>query len=307
MSHKTEVGTLQAGEGKLKDILRDHARLLEVTLNVDAKTARIEVQSLLQSVLQVNRAYLLAHPEQLLSDQQHEKYLALFERRLCGEPIAYLSGEREFFGLNFKVSPATLIPRAETELLVELALQRILQQGACRVLDLGTGSGAIALSIAHARSNAEVVAVDASPAALQVAQQNVSELHINNVQLLHSDWFAALQNECFDVIVCNPPYVAVDDAHLTRGDVRFEPRVALVSGPDGLDDIRHIIARAGTHLNDNSWLLIEHGHDQAVKVMALLQQAGFGEVFSAPDLAGIQRVSGGQLHSKSLDAAGVRN
>ena len=224
----------------IQDILRNDSKQLEAALNLDPGSARIEVQCLLQSVLQVNRAWLLSHPEQSLTAEQYERYMALFERRLSGEPIAYLLGEREFYGLNFKVSPATLIPRPETELLVDLALQRIPQQGTCRVLDLGTGSGAIALSIAHARPNAEVVAVDASAAALEVAQFNVQRLGLGNVRLLHSDWFGALQDERFDIIVSNPPYIAADDAHLTQGDVRFEPRTALASGTDGLDDIRRI-------------------------------------------------------------------
>ena len=277
----------------IQDILRNDSKQLEAALKLDSKSARIEVQCLLQAVLQVNRAYLLTHPEQPLNADQHARYMALFERRLGGEPIAYLLGEREFYGLKFRVSPATLIPRPETELLVELALQRIPQQGACRVLDLGTGSGAIALSIAHARPNAEVVAVDASAAALEVAQFNTQRLALGNVRLLRSDWFSALHGERFDMIVSNPPYIAADDAHLAQGDVRFEPSSALVSGTDGLDDIRRICAQAKAHLKSKGWLLFEHGYDQATQVRALLQQAGFKEIFSARDLSGIERVSGG--------------
>jgi release factor glutamine methyltransferase len=275
------------------DILRNDSQRLHLALNLDSNTARIEVQCLLQAVLQVNRAFLLTHPEQLLAADQHARYMALFERRLRGEPIAYLLGGREFYGLTFKVSPETLIPRPETELLVELALQHIPQQGECRVLDMGTGSGAIALSIAHARPNAEVVAVDASVAALEVAQFNTQQLGLGNVRLLHSDWFSALQGERFDMIVSNPPYIATDDAHLAQGDVRFEPRTALVSGTDGLDDIRRICASAHAYLNPKGWLLLEHGYNQAAQVRAILQQAGFSEVFSARDLAGMERVSGG--------------
>ena len=274
-------------------LLQHHGKRLEAALNLDSKSARIEVQCLLQAVLQVNRAYLLTHPEQPLNADQHARYMALFERRLEGEPIAYLLGEREFYGLKFRVSPATLIPRPETELLVELALQRIPQHGAFRVLDLGTGSGAIALSIAHARPNAEVVAVDASAAALEVAQFNTQRLALGNVRLLRSDWFSALHGERFDMIVSNPPYIAADDAHLAQGDVRFEPSSALVSGTDGLDDIRRICAQAKAHLKSKGWLLFEHGYDQAEPVRALLQQAGFEEIFSARDLSGIERVSGG--------------
>ena len=277
----------------IKEVLQLCGKQLEAALNLDSSSARIEVQCLLQAVLQVNRAYLLTHPEQLLSDEQQTRFTALFERRLSGEPIAYLLGEREFYGLIFKVSAATLIPRPETELLVELALQNIPQQGACSVLDLGTGSGAIALSIAHARPNAEVVAVDASTAALEVAQFNAQRLNLCNVRLLHSDWFGALQDERFDIIVSNPPYIAADDAHLTQGDVRFEPSSALVSGAHGLHDIRRICAQAKAHLNVNGWLLLEHGYNQAAQVRVLLLQSGFAGIFSAHDLSGIERVSGG--------------
>ena len=275
------------------EILRLHSKQLQAVLNLESGSARIEVQCLLQAVLQVDRAYLLTHPNQVLSDKQSARFSALYERRLNGEPIAYLLGEREFYGLIFKVTPATLIPRPETELLVDLTLQRIPRQGTCRVLDLGTGSGAIALSIAHARHCAEVVAVDASEAALEVAQFNMQRLALENVRLLQSDWFGALKDERFDIIVSNPPYIAADDVHLTQGDVRFEPRIALASGADGLRDIRRISALAKEHLNVNGWVLFEHGYDQAAQVRALLQQAGFKEIFSARDLAGIERVSGG--------------
>ena len=298
----------------IQDILRNDSKQLATALNLGPGSARIEVQCLLQAVLKVNRAWLLSHPEQSLTEAQHGQYLALFGRRLSGEPIAHLLGEREFYGLIFKVSPDTLIPRPETELLVELALQRIPppppqpspaggRGSKFRVLDLGTGSGAIALSIAHARPNANVIAVDASAAALQVAQFNMQRLGLSNVRLSHSDWFSALHGERFDMIVSNPPYIAAGDAHLTQGDVRFEPRTALASGADGLDDIRRITAQAKGHLNVDGWLLLEHGYDQAAAVHALLQQAGFDPIFSARDLAGIERVSGG-AYSTSTKTAG---
>jgi release factor glutamine methyltransferase len=277
----------------IQAILQQHIKQLEACLDLDSNSARIDVQCLLQAVLQVNRAYLLTHPEQLLGVEQQTRFADLFERRLRGEPIAYLLGEREFYGLIFKVTPATLIPRPETELLVEMALQRIPPQGKYRVLDLGTGSGPIALSIAHVRPDIEVVTVDSSAAALEVAQFNMQQLQLDNVRLLQSDWFSALQGERFDIIVSNPPYIAADDAHLEQGDVRFEPRTALTGGVDGLKDIRLIIAPAKNHLNANGWLLFEHGYDQAKQVRTLLQQAGFTEIVSARDLAGIERVSGG--------------
>lgn len=279
---------LSAGIGEL---LKYGSKQLELALNHDPGTARIEVQCLLQSVLKVNRAYLLTHPERVLDINEHARYQALFERRLSGEPIAYLLGVREFFGLDFKVTPATLIPRPDTELLVELALQRIPQGDRCRVLDMGTGSGAIALCIAHERPNAEVVAVDASVFALIVAGENAQRLNIANVRLLHSDWFAQLAGERFDLIVSNPPYIEADDAHLSLGDVRFEPLSALASGLDGLDDIRRISNEAKEHLTPGGWLMFEHGYNQALSVRQLLQQAGFFDVESLRDLSGIERVT----------------
>lgn len=275
----------------LQSRLTQDKAALEAALSLDSVEARIEVQMLLQHVLGISRAYLLAHPERVLDKAQAAAYGVLLQRRLAGEPLAYILGEREFFGLTFKVTPATLIPRADTELLVELALQRIPQLG--RVLDLGTGSGAIALSIAHVRPDVKVTAVDASQDALEVARENAQRLNIGNVRLLQSDWFTALPGERFDLIVSNPPYIAEGDAHLAQGDLRFEPRDALASGADGLDDIRRIVAGTKEHLHAGGWLLFEHGYDQAGRVRELLGAAGYAEVFSARDLAGIERVSGG--------------
>ncbi len=279
----------------IRDILQEDAARLDTTLNLGTTTARIEAQCLLQHVLNVPRSYLLAHSEQVLDASQQAAYDTLLQRRLLGEPVAHILGEREFFGLMFKVTPDTLIPRPETELLVELALQRIPAHGPFRVLDQGTGSGAIALSIAQSRPEAEVVAVDASEAALRVARENARHLGIANANMFYSNWFSALAGQRYDLIVSNPPYVAAGDVHLSRGDVRFEPISALASGADGLDDIRRIIARAGEFLAYGAWLLLEHGYDQADKVRTLLEQFGFAEVFSAKDMSGIERVSGGML------------
>jgi release factor glutamine methyltransferase len=282
----------------LQSILsQDNARLTSV-LSLDASTARIEVQALLQHVLKVSRAYLLAFPERFLNDAEQREYETLFQRRLHGEPIAYILGEREFFDLKFKVTPATLIPRPETELLVELALLHLPTlslEKRLRVLDLGTGSGAIALSIAHARPDVEVVAVDTSNEALSVAHENAEILGIKNAVFIFSNWFAVLDRKRFDLIVSNPPYIASDDAHLHQGDLRFEPATALASGYDGLDDIRSIVLDAQKYLEPCGKLLLEHGYNQAAKVRELMNQAGFREVFSACDLAGIERVSGGCL------------
>ncbi|HEY5993098.1 MAG TPA: peptide chain release factor N(5)-glutamine methyltransferase [Gallionellaceae bacterium] len=270
------------------------AAKLAAALLLDSSSARLEVQYLLQHVLGKPRAWLLAHAETILNPEQLADYGARLQQRLRGEPIAYILGEREFYGLKFKVTPATLIPRPETELLVEQALQRIPQERPCQVLDLGAGSGAIALSIAHERPKSGVVAVDASLAALEVAQENAARLGIRNANFLHGDWYASLGGRRFDLIVSNPPYVAKNDPHLQQGDLRFEPASALASGTDGLDDIRRIVDGAGSHLEPGGWLLLEHGYDQAVRVRELLERAGFAEVFSVRDLGDIERVSGGR-------------
>jgi release factor glutamine methyltransferase len=277
----------------IADILREEVGNLSNLLALDLTTSRIEIQCLLQYVLGVQRAFLLAHPEQILNDAQLLAFDALLERRRRGEPIAHLLGEREFFGLNLKVTPATLIPRPDTELIVELALDRILQAQPLRVLDMGTGSGAIALAIAKNKPNVEVVAVDASLEALAVAMENARTLDIHNVSFMQSDWFSALDGQRFELIVSNPPYIASDDIHLSQGDLRFEPLSALASGADGLDDIRRIISAAPQHLTLSGWLLLEHGFDQAESVRDLLTQRGFVEVFSEKDIAGIERVTGG--------------
>ena len=302
----------------IQDIFtRDVARLTEA-LELDVTGARIEVQTLLQHVMNVSRAYLTAYPERSLDDYEQARYEELLQRRLAGEPVAYILGKREFFGLMFKVTPATLIPRPETELLVDLALQRIpfpptgltplatfsppageggRQTGGrseFRVLDLGTGSGAIALSIAHARPVVDFVAVDASSEALVVARENAQSLGTNNVIFMQSNWYTAIGAQSFELIVSNPPYVAAGDPHLQQGDLRFEPSSALASGADGLADIRNIVAGAHAHLQPGGWLMLEHGYDQAAQVCELLRQTGFSEIFSACDLAGIERVSGGR-------------
>lgn len=277
----------------IQQILAEDAAKLVTTLALDASTARIEIQTLLQRVLGVNRAYLLAHANEALGDAADAAYRRLFERRLAGEPLAYILGEREFFGLTFQVTPATLIPRPDTELLVEVALE-CMPAVSCRVLDLGTGSGAIALSIAHARPDAEVWACDVSADALAIAEENAGRLDLSNVRLLESDWFVSLPALQFDVIVSNPPYIAEGDPHLSQGDLRFEPARALASGTDGLRDIRHLINESKRFLTKGGWLLFEHGYDQAERVRALLEEAGYAEVFSARDLAEIERVSGGR-------------
>ncbi len=276
----------------IQQFLAEDAATLAGALGLDAASARLEAQYLLQHVLNKPRAWLLAHPEAVPDPQQQQTYAALLARRLSGEPIAYILGVREFYGLSFKVTPATLIPRPETELLVELALQRLPPDLNCRVLDLGAGSGAIALAIAHERPQIEMVAVDASPAALEVARENAARLQIRNTRFVQSDWYQALGQARFRLIVSNPPYVAASDPHLAQGDLRFEPPSALASGKDGLDDIRAIAAGACAHLEPGGWLLLEHGYDQGAAAQEILRAAGLHQVFTAPDLAGIGRVTG---------------
>lgn len=257
--------------------------------------ASLEANLLLQQLLNVNRAWLIAHADDTLTPEQHAAFEKLLLRRINGEPIAHILGVREFFGMPLKVTPDTLIPRPDTETLVEQVLDIIPQQSSYQVLDLGTGTGAIALAIAKHRPLAHVTAVDFSESVLDVALENAKHLAIHNVTFLHSHWFNALSNQRFDVIVSNPPYIAENDPHLSQGDVRFEPKSALTSGADGLDDIRQIIASATQFLRPNGWLMLEHGYDQAQAVAELLAQAQFCQIGHRLDLAGIQRVTFGMV------------
>jgi release factor glutamine methyltransferase len=263
-------------------------------LGIPGDEARLEVRMLLQSALKKDRAWLISHEHDVLQADSHQDFQALLERRLKGEPIAYILGKREFFGLDLKVTPDTLIPRPDTETIVEAALEKIAEHQACRVLDLGTGTGAIALAIASQRPNARITAVDVSLDALRVAKSNAAALGCGHVELLASDWCSALGERQFDVIVSNPPYIPEHDPHLQQGDLRFEPISALASGPDGLDAIRRILLEALQHLKDDGWLLLEHGYDQSNAVRMLLNQAGFDEVRSIRDLGGIERVTLGR-------------
>jgi release factor glutamine methyltransferase len=240
----------------------------------------------------IPRARLLADGGRTLGPEAARRIERLFLRRRAGEPIAYLTGEREFYGLTLRVTPDVLIPRPETELLVALALAR-LPNRAGRVLDLGTGSGAIAVALAHEAPDAEIIAVDASAAALEVARENARRYGAS-VRFMRGEWFSGLAGERFDVIVSNPPYVAAGDAHLQEGDLRFEPDEALVGGVDGLEAIRVIVGGAQRHLVPGGWLVFEHGYDQAERCKSLLAMYGYAEIASWPDLAGIVRVSGGR-------------
>jgi len=257
----------------------------------------LDAQVLLAHLLGRDRAWLVAHGDDALPRERADAFLALARRRRDGEPVAYLTGAREFWGLTLQVSPAVLIPRPETETLVELALARLPNDRDVRVLDLGTGSGAIALAIARERPRAAVLATDVSAAALDVARENARRLSVGNIEFAPADWYegvaAVWRGAAFDLIASNPPYVAAADPHLREGDVRFEPDRALTPGGDGLGAIAQVVAGAREFLLPGGTLAVEHGHDQADTVRALFAAAGFAEVIGARDLAGIPRVVAG--------------
>ena len=257
---------------------------------------RLDAQLLLTHVTGQSRAWLLAHDHDPLPPEQATRFVDLAARRAAGEPAAYLLGDKEFFGLTLQVTPATLIPRPDTETLVDWALEHIPAQsepgrGAFTVLDLGTGSGAIALALAHRRPHATVTAVDASAEALAVASANARALNLP-LRCLHGSWLAPVAGERFDLIVSNPPYIAEGDPPLPA--LTPEPITALTAGPDGLDDLRHIVAHAGAHLQPGGWLLLEHGYDQADAVAGLLRASGFTDVATRIDLGGQPRCTGGR-------------
>lgn len=268
--------------------------LAAATRRLPGDEARAEAERLLGHALGVGPTWLYMHREDVPRHEQAAAFERLVERRLAGEPVAYLLGQRGFWQFDLQVTPATLIPRPETERLVELALERLPPGQPLRVADLGTGTGAIALAIADERPHADVIATDASIDALAVARANAQALGLSRVEFRAGDWFAPLAGETFDLIASNPPYIADDDAHLARGDLRFEPRGALASGADGLDDIRRIAAAAPAHLKPGGWLLVEHGWEQGASVRALFQAHGFLAVETVQDWEARDRVTLGQ-------------
>ncbi len=274
--------------------LLSNQTLLAQTLQLENVEARIETQAILCHAMGVSKAYLIAHRDEPLTHLQESQFQSFVAKRLKGEPVAYILGEREFYSLPFKVTPAVLIPRPETELLVELALAHIPQNTSLQILDLGTGSGAVAITLAKHRPLACVTAIDQSQEALNVARDNAARLATKNITFLQSDWYQSVKDQIFDIIVSNPPYIAENDIHLQQGDLRFEPVSALASGIDGMTDIRTIVCGAKQHLSPGGWLLFEHGYDQAEACKALLDLHGFIQTESVDDLAKIPRVTLGK-------------
>lgn len=259
-----------------------------------SESPRRDAEILLEHVTGKARTFILAFGETALTADQHAQLSALLSRRKAGEPVAHLTGEREFWSLPLYVSAATLIPRPDTECLVEHALAR-LPATACRILDLGTGTGAIALALASERPDCQVTAVDVMPDAVALALRNVARLGFNNVKIQQSSWFDALVGQQFDMIVSNPPYIDERDPHLSQGDVRFEPLTALVAAEEGLADIAHIVTVSRQYLTAGGWLLIEHGWTQAEAVRALFTQAGYERVETCQDYGGNDRLTLGKM------------
>lgn len=262
-------------------------------------TPAIDSELLLAYVLKQSRTYLYTHADSMISHNHLQHFIALLEKRREGQPIAYLIGKRDFWTLSLAVSQDTLIPRPETELLVERALVHLKDKSHARVLDLGTGSGAIALSIAKARPDCHITAVDISEKALHIAKQNAANHHLSNVHFYQSDWFSNLpRDKIFDLIISNPPYLAENDPHLTQGDLRFEPHCALVSGETGLEAIIHLIQASKFYLTEKGWLCFEHGYMQKQKIHVILEQFDYSTMQTFTDHQGHDRVTEACIHNK---------
>ncbi|MEH0884887.1 peptide chain release factor N(5)-glutamine methyltransferase [Enterobacter sp. UNJFSC 003] len=259
----------------------------------ESESPKRDAEILLEHVTGKTRTYLLAFGETVLTAEQETQLAALLARRQNGEPVAHLVGEREFWSLPLYVSAATLIPRPDTECLVEQALARLPTEP-CHILDLGTGTGAIALALASERRDCDVTAVDVMPDAVALAKRNLERLGLRNVTVLQSSWFSALQDRTFGMIVSNPPYIDEHDPHLAQGDVRFEPLTALVAADEGLADLEHIVTTSREHLLSGGWLLVEHGWTQGEAVRALFTRAGYTRVETCQDYGGNERLTLGQ-------------
>jgi len=280
----------------IANCLKQSSRLADLS-----DSPRLDIEIFLTHILQKNRTYLFTWPEQELTDEQAKQFNDFFSRRLTGEPVAHIIGQREFWSLPLMVNNSTLIPRPDTELLVEAAIGLFAEDEANktrRLLDLGTGTGAIVLALAHEKNSWQCVGVDKELAATELAEKNRANLNLHNVNILQSDWFSALANETpFDIIVSNPPYVDPNDEHLSEGDVRFEPLSALIADKKGLADLEFIIAHATPYLTENGWLLVEHGYDQGAAVRELFTAHHFDQVNTFRDFGGNERVTLGQCSS----------
>ena len=274
---------------QLNAVLQAATKLL-----TESDSAALDVEVLLCLVLQKQRSYLRAWPEQDLPADRALQFWKLIEQRKLGTPIAYITGSREFWSRDFLVSPDVLIPRADTEQLISLCLSLIPLDKPCKIIDLGTGSGIIAITLAAERPLAALTGTDLSLAALDIAKLNAKQHQIPNVQFYQSDWFASVPDGKFQVIVSNPPYISEDDEHLKLGDLRFEPRSALSAAESGLSDIRIIVNEAYTHLNSGGYLLIEHGYNQQQQVQRIFNDCHYHQVQTVTDLAGLPRVTYGQ-------------
>jgi release factor glutamine methyltransferase len=268
--------------------------LEQASRDLGTESARLDTEILLATCLGKPRSYLHTWPERSIDQRELECFGQLLRRRARGEPVAHITGEREFWSLPLAVTPDTLIPRPETETLVEQALGKLPPDMPLRVADLGTGSGAIALAIATERPCCEIIATDISEPALTVARRNAERLGLGNVRFITGDWCESLPAGHFDLILSNPPYVAERDPHLDSGDVRFDPRQALVAGPEGIDALQQITRCANNHLRQDGWLIVEHGYDQGGKVMQLLQAVGYREISTHNDGSGLSRVTMGR-------------
>jgi len=282
----------------MPDNIEQILRQAEQSLAAVSDSARLDAEVLLATVLDKNRSYFIAFPEQVLTDIQQAEFQHLLAKRQNGQPIAHITGQREFWSLELNVNEHTLIPRPDTEVLIEFVLQQFPQQS-LNVADLGTGSGAIAIALASEKPDWHIVATDQSEQALETAQINANKHHCQHIDFLQGSWFDPLGSQHFDLIISNPPYIPEQDPHLQQGDVRFEPMTALASGSDGLDDIRHLIKQAPKHLSNNGWLALEHGYDQKQAIYQLLSQAGCERIVQIDDYASNPRVSAGQFPAQS--------
>ena len=273
--------------------IRDQLNQAEQQLSPQSDSARLDAEVLLCHVLNKNRAYLLTWPEQELSASQFELFQQLLRARLSGQPVAHLTGEREFWSLKLKVTPDTLIPRPDTELLIEQILNTYPENHELDLLDLGTGSGAIAIALASERPSWKIIATDLSEKALLVARQNAETMQLKNIEFRQGHWFDPLPGLSFDIIVSNPPYIPANDPHLTQGDLRFEPLTALASGIEGLDDIEVICRQAAEHMNPNGLLIVEHGYDQAEKIHHIFHKHGYKNICQHRDIANNPRITVG--------------